>query len=132
MRLEHFPIILGALGALIGVALLVDVFLAGRADTVHRERRRRERRPPHRLGEAGVALGMLALSAALIGRDSWRYGTVAVLVGAVLLALGAALNARFLKEQLVFRGADRRQAERAPRPLDEPPSSAPETHRRTR
>ena len=82
---------------------------------------KRQLSPPMR----AVALGLVALATALMGGDSWRFGTLAVFVGAVLLLLGAVLNGRYLRERLVFRGAERRQPERTPRPPDERPPSAP-------
>jgi hypothetical protein len=48
------------------------------------------------------------MAAALIGRDTWRWGTIAVLAGITLLVIGAALNRTYLKEVLLFRGAARR------------------------
>jgi hypothetical protein len=48
------------------------------------------------------------MAAALIGRDTWRWGTVCVIAGAVLLVIGALMNRKYLKEVLLFRGAARR------------------------
>jgi hypothetical protein len=48
------------------------------------------------------------MSAALIGRDTWRWGTIAVLAGSALLIIGAIMNRQYLKEVLLFRGATRR------------------------
>jgi hypothetical protein len=48
------------------------------------------------------------MAAALIGRDTWRWGTIAVLAGAALLVVGVILNRAYLKEVLLFRGAARR------------------------
>jgi hypothetical protein len=48
------------------------------------------------------------MAAALIGRDTWRWGTVTVLAGSALLILGAIMNRQYLKEVLLFRGAARR------------------------
>jgi hypothetical protein len=59
-------------------------------------------------GEMLVAGGCFCEGAALIGRDTWRWGTVMVIAGAVMLLAGALLNRRFLKEMLLFRGASRR------------------------
>jgi hypothetical protein len=76
-----------------------------------------------RAGEAIVGLGILCMAAALIGRDTWRYGTVTVLAGAVLLLVGGILNAKFIKEAVTFRGPARRgdgddpaKSGRTPRP----------------
>lgn len=107
MRLEHVPLILGALIAILGLALLADALIPDET-LVFTERRRRKRAERHRGGEAAVGIGTLALAAALIGRDTWRYGTLAILIGSVLLAVGGVLNWRFLRELLVFRGPARR------------------------
>ena len=115
MRLEDIPTVLGGLVALLGLWLLWDALLADRVPPLRRERRRRARADRDRLGEAALGLGTLCLAAALVGRDTWRYGTVAVLAGTILLVAGAALNYRFLRELLLFAGPSRRQEERAPR-----------------
>ena len=107
MRLEHIPLIIGAIVALIGLGFIADGLMAdsGRPAT---ERRRRMRAERSRAGETIVGLGTLGLAAALIGRDTWRYGTVAVLVGGVMILVGVVLNRAFLKEALFFRGPARR------------------------
>ena len=112
MRLEHIPIILGVIVALIGLGFIADASMAAAAPP-HEERRRRTRAEPSRAGEAVVGLGTLCMAAALLGRDTWRYGTVAVLVGAGLLLIGVILNRAFLKEALLFRGPARRAEEGA-------------------
>ena len=71
MRLETFPLILGVLIGLIGLALLFDAW-APDAMFVSEERRHRPRRDRDRWGEALVGLGMIALAAAFVGRDTWR------------------------------------------------------------
>ena len=107
MRLEHLPILLGILVGLVGAGLIGDAWL-GDSVAVLRERRRRVRTEPHKLGEAIVGAGVLCMGAALVGRDAWRYGTVAVLLGTVLVLVGAILNRKYLGELLTFRGAARR------------------------
>ena len=110
MRLEHVPLIMGVLIGILGVALVADAWIPD--DTfVTTERRRRKRAERHRTGEALVGIGTLCLAAALIGRDTWRYGTLSVLIGAILLAIGVGLNHRFLRELLFFRGPARRARE---------------------
>ena len=104
MRLEFLPVILGALVALLGVGLVVDA-LTPDGTIVGVERRRRPRAPRHPRGELLVGLGVLAIAAALIGRDAWRWGTVAVLGGVLLVTAGALLNRHFLAELFSFRGA---------------------------
>ena len=107
MRLEHIPLIIGAIVALIGLGLIADGLMADSAmpATERRRRMRTERSGP---GQAIVGVGTLCMAAALIGRDTWRYGTVAVLAGAVLILIGVILNRGFLKEALLFRGPARR------------------------
>src|SRR5688500_5158007 len=110
MRLEHIPLIIGAIVALIGLGFIADASMAAAAP-VTPERRRRIRAEPSRTGEAIVGIGTLCMAAALFGRDTWRYGTVAVLTGSVLLLIGVILNRAFLKEALLFRGPARRSEE---------------------
>ena len=71
MRLETIPLILGGLIGLIGLGLLFDAWLKDDifAST---ERRKRPRRERNRFGEALVGLGVLAMAAAFIGRDTWK------------------------------------------------------------
>jgi hypothetical protein len=107
MRLEQLPIILGVLIALIGLTIALDAWQTGGVAPL-RERRRRARALPHKAGQTLVALGTLCMAAALMGRDTWRWGTVAVLAGSALLIIGALMNKQYLKEVLLFRGAARR------------------------
>ena len=107
MRLEQLPIILGVLVALIGLTIALDAWQAGGVAPL-RERRRRTRAVPHKLGQTLVALGTLCMAAALMGRDTWRWGTISVIAGSVLLVIGAIMNRQYLKEVLLFRGAARR------------------------
>jgi hypothetical protein len=107
MRLEQLPILIGVLIALLGLTILLDAWQAGGVAPL-RERRRRTRATPNKAGQSLVALGTLCMAAALIGRDTWRWGTIAVLAGITLLVFGAILNRTYLKEVLLFRGAARR------------------------
>jgi hypothetical protein len=107
MRLEQLPILIGVLIALLGLTILLDAWQAGGVAPL-RERRRRARAVPNKAGQSLVALGTLCMAAALIGRDTWRWGTIAVLAGITLLVVGAILNRTYLKEVLLFRGAARR------------------------
>ena len=107
MRLEQFPIVLGILVALIGLTIALDAWQAGGVAPL-RERRRRTRAVPHKAGQTFVALGTLCMAAALIGRDTWRWGTISVLAGSALLVIGAIMNRAYLREVLLFRGAARR------------------------
>ncbi|MFL5613486.1 MAG: hypothetical protein ACJ796_07500 [Gemmatimonadaceae bacterium] len=107
MRIEILPLILGILVALLGIGIIMDAWTP---DTgVAEERRRRPRIERHRNGEALIGLGVLALAAAFIGRDSWRYSVLVVIIGAVFLLVGAVLNARYVRELFVNRGPLRRR-----------------------
>ena len=107
MKLEQLPILIGVLVALIGLTILLDAWQAGGVSPL-RERRRRTRAEPHKAGQTLVAIGTLCMAAALIGRDTWRWGTISVLAGSALLIIGATMNRKYLKEVLLFRGAARR------------------------
>ena len=107
MKLEQFPILLGILVLLIALAIAYDS-MSAEERRPFRERRRRQRAELNRGGELLVAMGTASMAAALIGRDSWRWGTIAVFIGVALLIVGALLNRAFLRELLLFRGAARR------------------------
>ena len=113
MRVETIPLIVGILAALAGLGLLADAWLPENV-TGFRERRRSERTERHLGGEAAIGLGILCIAAALIGRDSWDYVTVAVIAGAVLMLIGGWLNRHYLHDRIVNRGALRRGQERTP------------------
>ena len=116
MRLEQFPIVLGVLVCLIAAGIIYDA-VSPEASRPFRERRRRQRAELNKPGEWFVALGTACLGAALIGRDDWRWGTIAILAGVSLFIVGGILNRGFLKETLLFRGASRR-SEKAEAPPD--------------
>jgi hypothetical protein len=109
VKLEQFPIVLGILVLLIALAIAYDS-MSPEERRPFRERRRRQRADLNRTGELFVALGMACVAAALIGRDSWRWGNIAVFTAVALLIVGAAFNRQFLRELLLFRGASRRAA----------------------
>lgn len=119
MRLEHLPIILGILVLLAAAGVVYDAF-APEGLPRFRERRRRARAPRSPYGQALIGAGMAAMAAALIGSDSWRFGTIAVLLGTVLLIAGGIMNRAYLKEALFNRGAARRRD-----PEDQPPEAPP-------
>ena len=108
MRAETIPLILGILVALIGAGLIADAWLPEHV-LYRSERRRRARAERHLGGEAAIGFGVLCMAAALLGRDTWRYGTVAVIVGTLLFVT-------YLRERISNRGELRRGA---PKP-DEP------------
>ena len=107
MRVETIPLIIGIIVALIGLAILADAWLPEEM-TFRSERRRQERTERSIGGEACIGLAVLCLAAALIGRDTWRYGTVAVIAGSLLFVIGAFMNRTFLRDRIVNRGALRR------------------------
>ena len=108
MRIETFPLIIGILVAMLGIGIMFDAWTPDVASS-STERRRRPRIERHRNGEAMIGLGVLALGAAFIGRDSWRYSTLVVIIGAVFLVVGTALNGRYVRELFVNRGPLRRR-----------------------
>jgi hypothetical protein len=107
MRIEQLPLLLGVLVALGGLTILLDAWQAGGVAPL-RERRRRTRAVPNKGGQTLVAFGTMCMAAALLGRDTWRWGTISVLAGSALLVIGAILNRTYLREVLLFRGAARR------------------------
>lgn len=111
MRLETVPLILGVLIGAVGLALVLDAWLKDEL-IIRTERRRRPRRERHRFGEALVGFGVLAMAAAFLGRDAWRYSTVVVIAGAVLLLWGARLNASYLRGAFARPGGPRPPAPR--------------------
>lgn len=113
MQFETLPIILGVLIGVIGLMLVADAWIPD-GTLVTTERRRKERVERNTLGEGLIGLSLLFVAAALIGRDRWRFGTVAVIIGTVAFAAGVFLNAKFLKEMLTNRGAARRHPDGAP------------------
>lgn len=115
MRLELVPVILGFIVLVLGVAILWDAWGEHPMGPV-RERRRRTRATIDSRGESFVGFGTMLLGAALIGRD-WRFETLTVLAGTVLVLWGGILNREYIREMLFFRGAARRGLEE---PLDKP------------
>ncbi len=124
MQLEQIPVLVGVVVAILGLGVVLDAQLPEGASQA-RERRRRERAERHRVGQTLAGLGVLAMAAALIGRDTWRFGTICVIAGTVLLGAGAWLNRRYLREALVFRGAARRGEKRSEPRITQPRGPAP-------
>ena len=108
-RVEMIPVIAGVVVALIGLAILADAWLP--EEYTHRnERRRAARTERSTAGEACIGLAVLCVAAALIGRDTWPYSTVAMIAGSVLFLVGVFANRRYLRDRMVNRGALRRGA----------------------
>jgi hypothetical protein len=106
---ENIPVLLGALIALVGAAVLWDA-LGPQTLGPMRERRRRTRQSIDVAGELLAGVGILLLGAALIGRD-WRFETPTVLLGTVCVVLGAFRNRKYFAEAFLFRGRARRDDE---------------------
>ncbi|MBA3339417.1 MAG: hypothetical protein H0T54_06695 [Geodermatophilaceae bacterium] len=120
-----------------GIGLLADAWMPEDA-MPFRERRRRQREERSLNGEAMIGLGILCMAAALIGRDSWRYGTIAVIAGTLLFVLGAWKNKRYLGDRITNRGALRRaettegSASDQPHERKKPPAENADRSRRLR
>lgn len=117
-RVEHIPLVIGLIAMLAGLALIYD---ARRADEkwLLRERRRRPRTPRDRPGEALIGAGLVFVGSSLVGGEFWRFGTLAILIGFVLVVAGGMMNRRYFKELLLFRGTSRRAEN--PADLNRPP-----------
>jgi hypothetical protein len=122
MRLETLPLVLGAFIGLLGALLLWDAWAAD--DFIANERRQRPRRERDRKGEGLVGLGAIAMAAAFVGRDSWRYDTIAVIAGALLLLMGAWRNRGYLRE-LFTRPTRAPSIEPMPTAASVPPAELP-------
>jgi hypothetical protein len=121
VKLEQFPILLGIFVLVVALWIAYDS-MTPPEKRPFRERRRRQRADLNRGGELLVAMGTASMAAALIGRDSWRWGTIAVFLGVALLIVGASLNRPFLREMLLFRGASRRTPPGERPPVRTPPN----------
>jgi len=108
MRIEVIPLIIGALVALLGLGILFDAWTPDSV-AVPTERRRRPRTERHRGGEALIGFGVLALAAAFLARDTWRFSILVVMIGVGFLVLGAFLNRTYLREAYSNRGPLRRR-----------------------
>lgn len=125
MRVETIPLVLGLLLFLMGAAIIADAIVAD--DPSHEaERRSRERPARSKIGQIVFGSGMLCVAAVLIGRDQWRFTTLAIAVAVVLVVVGVGLNLRYIRGSLLGpvlgRSAKRRESdnsasgERPPRP----------------
>jgi hypothetical protein len=107
MRLEYIPVILGVLVLVVAAGIIFDA-ASPEARRPFRERRRRQRAEIDTAGEWLVGLGVACLGVSMIGNEVWRWTTIVVISGIVLIVLGALMNRAYLREVLLFRGAARR------------------------
>jgi hypothetical protein len=106
--LELIPIVVGVLVGLVGLVLVFDAWAPDEV-VFRRERRRSPRIERSRGGEAMVGLGVLCMSAAFIGRDTWVYSVLAVIVGTIFLFLGMIVSRKYLGELIGNQGRIRRR-----------------------
>ena len=106
MPLEAIPLVLGGLIGLAGLLLLLDAWLPD--EIFASERRQHKRRERDRLGETLVGLGVLSMAAAFVSRDAWKYSTLMVIAGSVVLLWGVMRNGGYLRE--VFARSQRPRA----------------------
>lgn len=126
MRLEYIPIVFSGLFFLVAAFVFYDA-VGPEAPRPFRERRRRQRAELNVPGEIMVAFGIACLAGALAGGEAWRWTTVAVMAGTVLILIGAVLNRNYLREMLLFRGASRRTEEH-----ESPPTAHKDDDRKLR
>ena len=100
MRIELLPVLLGLLAVGIGIVLLVDAAVPD-GTFISVERRRGSRSPRNGLGEGLLGAAIILLGASLIGRDSWPYTTLSVLIAFALGAAGVAMNWHYLRDMAV-------------------------------
>lgn len=117
MRLEYIPVVLGVLILLVAAGIIYDAINPDERRPF-KERRRRQRAELDIPGEWLVGLGTACLGVSLIGNEVWRWTTIVVISGVVLIVIGAIMNRAFLREALLFRGKARRTEER---PIPTPP-----------
>lgn len=117
MRLEVIPVLLGIVAVAIGIALVADAVIPD-GTFISVERRRGHRAPRNQIGEGLLGAAILALGAALIGRDSWPYTTLSVLIAVILGTAGVAMNWRYLHAMAV--APHRRSGESSPSTFAEP------------
>ncbi|MDQ2768867.1 MAG: hypothetical protein M3Y30_17160 [Gemmatimonadota bacterium] len=100
MRAETIPLVLGVLLFIMAAGMIADAIVAD-GHSLPAERRSRERPERHRVGQIVFGAGMLCVSAVLIGRDQWRFTTLAIAVAVVLVVIGVGLNVRYIRGSLL-------------------------------
>lgn len=116
MRIEVLPVLIGIVAVAIGLALIADAVIPD-GTFISVERRRGDRAPRNQIGEGLLGAAIVALGAALIGRDSWPYTTLSVLLAVLLGAAGVAMNWRYLHAMAV--APQRRSGETTPSAIAE-------------
>ena len=129
MRLETLPIVAALLIGIAGLALVADAAIPD-GIFIPAERRRVPRPARNLWGEGALGVGVLLVAAALAGRDSWRYSTLAVLGAFVLIVVGVTLNWRYVRG-LMFGPAAPPDETAAPPPAP-PPGQERRLHPRSR
>jgi hypothetical protein len=100
MHVETIPIVLGILLFLMAAGMIADAVVADE-HSLPAERRSRERPERSRVGQIVFGAGMLCVSAVLIGRDQWRFTTLAIAAAVVLVVVGVGLNFRYIRGSLL-------------------------------
>jgi hypothetical protein len=117
MHAETIPIVLGILLFLVAAGMIADAVVAD-GQSLPTERRSRERPERSRIGQIVFGAGMLCVSAALIGRDQWRFTTLVIAAAVILVVVGVGLNLRYIRGSLLGpvlgRSEKRRETDTAP------------------
>lgn len=117
MKVETVPLLLGIIVFLIAAAIIADAIVADDSSILG-ERRSRSRPERSKPGQIVFGAGMVCVAAALIGRDQWRFTTLAIAVAVVLVVIGVGLNVRYIRGSLLGpvlgRSAKRRESDRQP------------------
>ena len=100
MHAETIPIVLGIVLFLAAAGMIADAVVAD-GNSLAAERRSRERPERSRIGQIVLGAGMLCVSAVLIGRDQWRFTTLAIALAVVLVVIGVGLNLRYIRGSLL-------------------------------
>src|SRR5688500_118594 len=114
MRLELVPVIFGVIVLLMAAGIIYDAAAPAHVRPFS-ERRRRQRAEIDTAGEWLVGLGIVCLVAELIGNELWRWSTIDVLSGGLVVVLlhgiGTVMNRSLFRIMLMFRGPARRTIE---------------------
>jgi len=117
MRIETVPLLLGIIVFLVAAAMIADA-IVGDESSILGERRSRARPERSKVGQIIFGAGMVCVAAVLIGRDQWRFTTLAIAVAVVLVVIGVGLNVRYIRGLLLGpvlgRSAKRRESDRQP------------------